>query len=1018
MYKEDIHSIFAEYYQPTEIVDRFATDRARAVDVIIPIIHTNEIWRANLLSIYREIPVNRLILGDGGCIDGSIDIARKFPRVEVLDHRSFKSLGFSLRHLIEETTTDWFVYLHSDVFLPPGWFDAMSERQSEFDWFECNQRITVMADYLLDTTKILRSYSGSQMGRKAAFKKVTPLIDDDYLYRNEDIIIAKLVERAGFKYGKVGQTHHFHQVMYKPSRWHRSIKRISIEPDIARDEDIRANRTYSRGIIKYLDPSETTSDVVQSVLSAVERLIELEDTSAPEFLEWVKATNPNWIPELAPSPAIAVSAAQHLPRRTLHERAAERFYFVAETYRLHGGPFTAMLVLRLSQRRIARILFPRSLNNLARNSAKGIGFYPRRIAEEYRASGVSGVFRLFSRQLPGGRKHDASPDDRVDGLPSGQASSSGNARTAGRWINAMLGPFGLRLLKSASVLQLQKTTRDLSGIVTAQGAQLRELDAQFRKASDDAASQTAKVAELNKSLDRMRKVELERRRQVDRLETLLRRILSRPGGFSEAQVLSVTEKKPNIVLVITAVSQLPQLRAFAEAAAIRQAYDLTVVAYFHIPASDLKEYCVENGISLLNHRCEVLNGSDSIAAWLDIDEVQPYFGAGVSLDDYQAEDRLVVEPASQLLAEVHWQNTTAVLAQRLLRGLPASAVVLFEDNAEYHTGIWVAVSRQNGIPVVVLPYAIIDSGDAAEAHYNDPAHMADSRAINKFVAAALPRWVFAYRDRLLLRRSAIALLTSEALGFSQPKPWVWNSTRADVLAVESEAMRDVYLAQGLPEDQIEVTGSISDDLLRAALKNADGIRQDLGLDARLRTLVCAFPPNQLDIGRPDPEFDDFRMIVDRWLGELSRLEGWQVVVKPHPSMRKEDVEYLRTFPFPVTDLDTTSLVAVCDLFNTSVSSTIRWAIACGKPVINYDVYRYRYQDFVKEPAVLTMYDFEDFARELHRLTGDRAELEKLSATARASSARWGMLDGGSTERIVKLLDRLTGRQRPSLITKG
>ena len=70
-------------------MNRSATDGSRTVDLVIPIIHTNEIWRANLLSIYREVLVNRLILDDGGCIDGSIDVAKEFPRVEVLDHRDF-----------------------------------------------------------------------------------------------------------------------------------------------------------------------------------------------------------------------------------------------------------------------------------------------------------------------------------------------------------------------------------------------------------------------------------------------------------------------------------------------------------------------------------------------------------------------------------------------------------------------------------------------------------------------------------------------------------------------------------------------------------------------------------------------------------------------------------------------------------------------------------------------------------------------------------------------------------------
>jgi hypothetical protein len=370
MHKGDTLSIFSEYYKIEPLVDRFETDRARAVDVIIPIIHTNEMWRANLLSIYREIPVNRLLLGDGGCVDDSLDVAREFPRVEVLDHRSFTSLGFSIRHLIEATKTEWFVYLHSDVYLPPGWFDAMSARRSEFDWFECNQRITVMADYLLDTTKVIRSYSGSQMGRKTAFDNVTPLIDDDYLYRNEDIIFAKLLERVGGRYGKVGDTHHFHQVMYKPSRWHRAIKRVAIEPEIGRDEDIRANRTYAQGIVKYLEPSETSPDLIESVRDAIDRLIDLEGSSRSEFFAWVKATNPQWASVLMPAVAPAqISLAQTVhvqpasapaPVRLRHGDFADRIHQFADVYRAHGPAWAAMLTVRSMLRGLMTLLVPRS----------------------------------------------------------------------------------------------------------------------------------------------------------------------------------------------------------------------------------------------------------------------------------------------------------------------------------------------------------------------------------------------------------------------------------------------------------------------------------------------------------------------------------------------------------------------------------------------------------------------------------------------------------------------------------
>lgn len=338
-------SIFSRYYQAEPFVDRFIADKDRAVDVIIPIIHTNELWRANLLSIYREIPVNRLLIGDGGCIDDSIEVARQFPRVEVLDHRNFTSLGFSIRHLIEAVRTEWFVYLHSDVLLPQGWFEAMSAHRGEFDWFECNQRITVLADYLLDTTKVPRAYSGSQMGRTAAFEQVTPLIDDDYLYRNEDIILAELLARKGQRYGKVGETFHFHQIMHKPSRWGRKVTRVGIDLELAADEEIRSNETYARGIVKYLRPDEATPDIVASVKLAVNRLIELKGTTRESFRDWVSATNPAWLSEVDQARwAVAAEGSGHPLERGWRDRIADALILFANVYRAHGI-FTALRVV-------------------------------------------------------------------------------------------------------------------------------------------------------------------------------------------------------------------------------------------------------------------------------------------------------------------------------------------------------------------------------------------------------------------------------------------------------------------------------------------------------------------------------------------------------------------------------------------------------------------------------------------------------------------------------------------------
>ena len=290
-----VRSVFATLYGNQELVDRFHLDPRQGVDVIIPVMHTNELWRANLTSIYREIPVRRLLISDGGVRDDSLSIARTFPRTTVLDHRQFISLGYCLRKLIEAVETDWFVYLHSDVFLAPGWFDAMVADRHRFDWFESQQHTTILAEVPLEHSVSERSYSGAQMGRRRAFDAVIPKIDDDFLYRNEDIILAHLVRKAGFKYGRSEGALIYHEQMAKESLWRRDIAQVTISIRKSAEEDLREKRTQLYGILKYLDPDP---EVFQRycLIDYVYDLLVSGQLNWSEFVGWVEKTNPGWLP--------------------------------------------------------------------------------------------------------------------------------------------------------------------------------------------------------------------------------------------------------------------------------------------------------------------------------------------------------------------------------------------------------------------------------------------------------------------------------------------------------------------------------------------------------------------------------------------------------------------------------------------------------------------------------------------------------------------------------------------------
>jgi len=290
-------SIFEEYYASRPFEDRFGRDPSNAIEIIIPVIHTNELWRANLTSIYREVPVRRLLISDGGCKDDSIEIVKTFPRVEILDHTKYVSLGYCLRKLIEAVESEWFAYLHSDVYLPPGWFDAMLAHQKDYDWFGCPQRITVLVEYPNVDGGEGRPYAGSQMGRKAAFLPGLKEIDDDYVYRQEEFVLSNIVEKHGFKTSKVEDIFHFHQVMHKFSPWARKLTSVSINIAPSREEEVRASMMQVKGIIKYLEPSPA---LIEQVETNLKRLLELNAITHAEFDEWVLQTKPIWKQAIKP----------------------------------------------------------------------------------------------------------------------------------------------------------------------------------------------------------------------------------------------------------------------------------------------------------------------------------------------------------------------------------------------------------------------------------------------------------------------------------------------------------------------------------------------------------------------------------------------------------------------------------------------------------------------------------------------------------------------------------------------
>ncbi len=351
----------------------------------------------------------------------------------------------------------------------------------------------------------------------------------------------------------------------------------------------------------------------------------------------------------------------------------------------------------------------------------------------------------------------------------------------------------------------------------------------------------------------------------------------------------------------------------------------------------------------------------------------------------------------------------------VLRDTDARLMILAGDMVGYDTSDCIKAAHDQGVRVVLVPSTMSNGLEQAEVYFNDPAYHLNS-LVNIAAAWRHPRWVRRHRGKSILRRPGGDVFAMESLGSAPPLPWIFNSGAADAICVESEAMREYYLEGGLPAEQLVATGSLANDTLARSIRDTVPARrrllEELQLPADDPFFLVAFPPDFLYLtgGRPECDFKSYEELTRFWLSTLKKIKNHNIVIALHPSVVRDSMLHLETERIKIASLGTAALVPLCDLFVASVSSTIRWAIAAGKPVVNYDVYRYRYTDYLKVPGVILVEEQSDFEAVMLRLANEPAFFAEIRRKQEACAHQWGVLDGNVGKRMLDLFDRLAGER--------
>lgn len=272
-------------------------------DLIVPTHFVDwKYFTSNVKSWLDYLPLNKVYIGNNNQNEKDFNTIKEFleryHEIEFVDQRGIKTLGMQIADLMKRTEGELFLYNHADVRIVKHSILVMEAFMEEDVGIVESER--VQYDYINPKSYPDqypyyafrdRSFSGFQMFRRAAIQEILDKIEDDYIYRNEDIIFQNACEEAGYKYEKALSALHVHTCSSVNHKW-------TPQGEFTSEQEARA-KTFDmqiRGLVKYCSPTKIAVDAWRDAFGIC---CAENNTDLFDFVEgFVRETNPAWEPAI------------------------------------------------------------------------------------------------------------------------------------------------------------------------------------------------------------------------------------------------------------------------------------------------------------------------------------------------------------------------------------------------------------------------------------------------------------------------------------------------------------------------------------------------------------------------------------------------------------------------------------------------------------------------------------------------------------------------------------------------
>jgi len=351
-------------------------------------------------------------------------------------------------------------------------------------------------------------------------------------------------------------------------------------------------------------------------------------------------------------------------------------------------------------------------------------------------------------------------------------------------------------------------------------------------------------------------------------------------------------------------------------------------------------------------------------------------------------------------------------ANKILSKEDYKLLVLGGDNIGHNTSIFIKQFHKKKIKSIIVPGWMAGPMEAYQSVRYNHANQVKTNPCNYIFSIFNKKYLYTYGGHTVIRWPCGEILAMKIFNLIPPEPWLLNSGSADLILSESNFMHCYMQSINLKSVLSVVTGSVSHDLLYKISLKKQQLKKKLfkncNFDYNKKLVLIAMPPNMLyGKGRLECEFRDYSSLVEYFIDTVASVNKFNIIISLHPSTQSTEFENIKCSNAFISTESVIELIPLCDLYIASVSATIQWAISCSKPVINYDVYKYKYTDYLNTKGVVNIYTKVGFKTSIKKFTSDKYFLKKYQEQ-KSESKFYGVLDGYSFERIKSIFKSFIG----------